>query len=244
MKRIVAVMIVLGAMLSAHPADALTISIGLGTTTTTTKPKVPAACSAGYVNMSFDDSPTQYTPVILAALKKDSLKATFFDVGDRMVQYPTYAKTQFSAGMQVENHTQYHGDLTVAESPTHDLVTTQYSLIQATGQIPTFYRPPYGATNTEVSGKAHELGLTEVIWTVDTVDWSGVSTASIVASAATVQPGGFILMHDGYANTISAIPGIAAMLKTRGLCAGKIVTSTTPTVAWEGLSFPATVAKF
>lgn len=231
MKRIVAAMVVLGALFSAHSAEAATNT-------------VPAACSAGYVNLSYDDSPTQYTPVILSSLKNSGLKATFFDVGDRLTQYPTYAKSQYSAGMQVENHTQSHADLTGAPSPINDLVTTQYTLIQQTGQIPTFYRPPYGATNLDVSAKAKELGLTEVVWTVDTMDWSNPTTASIVASASTVKPGGFILMHDGYSNTVSAIPQIATMLKNRGLCAGKIVTSTTPTVAWEGLSFPATVAKF
>lgn len=241
MKRIIAIMTVLGSMLMIHPAQAATIKIGTSTTTTTTK--VPAACSAGYVNLSYDDSPTQYTPVILSSLKSSGLKATFFDVGDRMNEYPTYAKTQYSAGMQVENHTQSHADLTGAPSPTHDLVTTQYSLIQQTGQIPTFYRPPYGATNPEVSDKATELGLTEVIWTVDTVDWSNPSTASIVATVKTAKAGDFVLMHDGYPNTVNAIPQIAADLKARGLCAGKIVATGT-TQAWEGLSFPATVAKF
>lgn len=231
MKRIIATMVILGAMISAHSAEAATTT-------------VPAACSKGYVNLSYDDSPTQYTPVLLSTLKSSGLKATFFDVGDRMAEYPTYAKSQYSAGMQVENHTQSHNDLTGAVSPIHDLVTTEYLIIQQTGQIPTFYRPPYGSTNPEVRADVEQLGLTEVIWTVDTVDWSSPSTASIVASAATVQPGGFILMHDGYANTISAIPQIATMLKNRGLCAGKIVTSTTPTVAWEGLSFNATVTKF
>lgn len=231
MKRIAAIIVVLGAMLSAHSAEAAVT-------------KVPAACSAGYVNLSYDDSPTQYTPVLLSTLKSNGLKATFFDVGDRMMEYPTYAKTQVSGGHQVANHTQSHGDLTTAVSPISDLVRSEYLLIQQTGQIPTFYRPPYGATNPDVRVDVSQLGLTEVIWTVDTVDWSSPSTASIVASASTVQPGGFILMHDGYPNTIAAVPGIAAMLKARGLCAGKIVTSSTPTVAWEGLTFDATVAKF
>lgn len=229
MKRLIAVLVVLGSTFAIHPAQAATN---------------PPACSAGYVNVSFDDSPTQSTPAYLAALKANGLHATFFDVGDRMAQFPTYAKAQLSAGMQVENHTQSHVDLTGSPSPTHDLVTTQYLLIQQTGQVPTFYRPPYGSTNPDVKAKAKELGLTEVIWTVDPSDWASPSTASIVASATTVQPGGFILMHDGYPNTQNAIPGIASMLKSRGLCAGKIVTSSTPTQAWEGLSFDATVNKF
>lgn len=231
MKRLIAALIVLGAMVAtSHTAQAATT--------------IPVACSAGYVNVSYDDSPTQYTPVLLSTLKSNGLKATFFDVNDRMLQYPTYSKDQLSDGHQVENHTPSHADLTKTPSPTNDLVRTQYLLIQQTGLVPAFYRPPYGATNPTVRAKASELGLTEVIWTVDTVDWSSPSTASIVAAASTVQPGGFILMHDGYSNTISAIPGIASMLKSRGLCAGKIVTSSTPTQAWEGLSFNATVNKF
>lgn len=231
MKRLAVAIIVLGGMFTAHSAQAATAT-------------TPAACSAGYVNLSFDDSPTQYTPVLLNTLKSNGLKGTFFDVGDRINQYPTYVKTQITAGHQVENHTPSHVDLTQTASPTNDLVRTQYLLIQQTGLIPAFYRPPYGATNPDVRAKASELGLTEVIWTVDTVDWSSPSVSSIVTAASTVQPGGFVLMHDGYANTISAIPGIASMLKSRGLCAGKIVTSSTPTQAWEGLSFNATVAKF
>lgn len=231
MKRIVAIVVIMSAaLIGTHTANAATTA--------------PAACSAGYVNISYDDGPTQYTPVLLSALKNSSLKATFFDVGDRMAAYPTYAKSEYTAGHQVANHTQSHGDLTTAVSPIHDLVTSEYLLIQQTGQVPAFYRPPYGNTNPDVRVDVSQLGLTEVIWTVDTVDWSSPSVASIVASASTVKPGGFILMHDGYPNTITAVPQIAAMLKSKGLCAGKIVTSTTPTQAWEGLSFDATVAKF
>lgn len=230
MKRLIAVLVVLGSTFAIHPAQAATN---------------PPACSVGYVNVSFDDSPTQSTPAYLAALKANGLHATFFDVGDRMAQFPTYAKAQLTAGMQIGNHTQSHMDLTASSSSDWDLVQTQYLLVQQTGQVPVFYRPPYGATNTTVSSKAlQDLHLTEVIWTVDPNDWASPSTASIVASATTVQPGGFILMHDGYPNTQNAIPGIASMLKSRGLCAGKIVTSSTPTQAWEGLSFDATVNKF
>lgn len=231
MKKLVIALALFASAVIAQPAQAALL-------------QTPAACSAGYVNISFDDSPTQYTQVLLSTLKNNGMKATFFVVGDRATQYPAYVKSMVSAGHQVENHTQAHADLTGAPSPTHDLVTTQYLLIQQTGLVPTFYRPPYGATNPEVSARAKELGLTEVIWTVDTNDWASPSTASIVASASTVKPGGFVLMHDGYPNTINAIPGIASMLKSRGLCAGKIVTSSAPTQAWEGLSFNATVAKF
>lgn len=229
-RRLIAVIVILGAMFAGHAVKAEAATN-------------PPACSAGYVNISFDDGPTQYTPVLLNALKIGGLKATFFDVGDRMTQYPTYAKSEVTAGHQIANHTQSHGDLTQATSPIHDLVTSEYLVIQQTGVVPEFYRPPYGSTNPGVRTDVSQLGLTEVIWTVDTVDWSGPTTAQIVATVKTAKAGDFVLMHDGYPNTINAIPQISADLKARGLCAGKIVASGS-TMAWENLDFNATVAKF
>lgn len=233
MKKLIVAMVLLGSMMLALPAQAALV----GTFN-------PPACSAGYVNISFDDGPTQYTPVLLSKLQQAGIKVTFFDVGDRLLQYPTYAKSELNGGHQIANHTQSHGDLTQSVSPISDLVRSQYILIQQTGTVPTFYRPPYGATAPGVRTDVSQLGLTEIIWTVDTVDWSGVPTAAIVASVKLAKAGDFVLMHDGYTNTINAIPQIATDLKARGLCAGKIVTSTTPTQAWENLSFDANVTKF
>lgn len=233
MKKLIVAMVLLGSMMLARPAQAALLG-----------PSNPPACSAGYVNLSFDDGPTQYTPILLNKLQQAGLKATFFDVGDKLLQYPTYAKNELNGGHQIANHTQSHGDLTQSVSPISDLVRSQYTLIQQTGTVPTFYRPPYGATAPGVRTDVSQLGLTEVIWTVDTVDWSGVPTAAIVASVKLATAGDFVLMHDGYTNTINAIPQIATDLKTRGLCAGKIVTSATPIQAWENLSFDASVTKF
>lgn len=227
MKRLAIVLVILGAMFSAHAAQAAT---------------APAACSAGYVNLSFDDSPTQYTPVLLSTLKTNNLKATFFVVGDYMLEYPTYTKNVSIAGHQIANHTQSHADLTVATSPIHDLVTAQYLTIQQTGKVPEFYRPPYVSTNSTVKSDAVQLGLTEIIWTVDTDDWESPPTSSIVAAVKNAKAGDFVIMHDGYANTINAIPQIAADLKARGLCAGKIIPG--KTTYWGDRSFDATVGKF
>ncbi|MCC8246573.1 cellulose binding domain-containing protein, partial [Saccharothrix luteola] len=45
------------------------------------------------------------------------------------------------------------------------------------------------------------------------------------------QPGGVILMHDGYQTTINAVPQIAANLASRNLCAGMISPATGRAVA-------------
>jgi peptidoglycan/xylan/chitin deacetylase (PgdA/CDA1 family) len=174
------------------------------------------------------------------------MRATFFDVGERAQALPQYVRDQVADGHEVANHSYDHPDLTLLSEAgvRSQLERTQTVLTPLAGYAPDVMRPPYGAINDTVRTVSGQLGLLPVIWTIDTVDWSGVSTAKIVSAALGVQPGGFVLMHDGYANTIAAVPQIAAGLRARGLCAGRIVYSDTPTVAWEGLSFPATVATW
>lgn len=205
-----------------------------------------APCRNGYVSISFDDGPTASTPALLRALHRARIKATFFNAGNRAQARPFWVWLQARLGHQVGNHTYDHPDLTALgpDEVASQLEATQRILTRLTGAAPSLMRPPYGAIDEAVRAQAARLGLTEVIWTADTVDWSGASTAEIVERALAVGPGGFALLHDGYPNTIAAVPLIARGLAERGLCAGRIVASDTPTQAWEGLAFPATVAPW
>jgi hypothetical protein len=187
------------------------------------------------------------TPALLSALGRAGIKATFFDVGQRAQNFPDYVRAQHALGHAIGNHSNTHADLVALGEPgaLAELSTAQSVLTPLAGAAPALFRPPYGSTSTQVKTDAASLGMTEVIWTVDTRDWSGVSTSSIVSSALQVQAGGFVLMHDGYANTISAIPKIAAGLAARGLCAGKIVYNQVPTISWDGgPAFNASVAAW
>ncbi len=83
-----------------------------------------------------------------------------------------------------------------------------------------------------------QLGLTEVLWDVDSQDWNGASTAQIVQAAGRLQNGQVILMHDQYATTLNAIPQIAANLRSRNLCAGMISPATGRAVAPDGGADP------
>lgn len=215
--------------------------------TTVTKGTVLDPCRNGYVNLSFDDGPNANTPVLLKALKDNGLKATFFDTGNNMLAYPQYVKDAIAAGHQVGFHSINHDNLPAMGRDfwLNDINYGKWIFDTYFGFSPTVFRPPYGATNPELRADVNWIGMTEVIWTTDTNDWDGRSAKSIAAEAAKVKPGGFVLMHDSeWTHTVEALPTIAKDLKARGLCTGKIVSSTTPVNAWQGLDFYATVVPF
>ena len=64
------------------------------------------------------------------------------------------------------------------------------------------------------------------------------------ANALEVEPGGIILLHEGYATTLAAIPQIVNGLADQGLCAGKVVPTETPVEVWPGTSHYAEAAHW
>jgi peptidoglycan/xylan/chitin deacetylase (PgdA/CDA1 family) len=173
---------------------------------------------------------------LLDALRAGGARATFFIWGQHAQQNPDLLRAVRSAGMWIGNHAFTHPHLTQLGEPAAftEISRTQQTIRQITGLTPTLFRPPFGDTNAQIRDDSARLGLTEVLWTVDTRDWAGASTAQIVEAAATVQPGGIILMHDGFPNTVKAVPLILSGLASRGLRPGKIV----PTSAAVAVTMP------
>ena len=185
------------------------------------------ACPNGYVGLTFDDGPSETLPQLLATLRENRLRATMFNQGNKALERPEYVRDQLRAGMWVGNHTFSHPNLPQIGEPLafQEIASAQWVLTDITGRVPTLFRPPYGATNAQVRADAERVGLLEVLWTVDSRDWAGATSAEIVAAAATLERGGIMLMHDWAQASIDAVPGIADVLEEKGLCAGRIVYS-------------------
>ncbi|MEU3601413.1 polysaccharide deacetylase family protein [Streptomyces sp. NPDC006798] len=204
-------------------------------------------CSGGYAALTFDDGPTADTPAYLEALRDaGDVRATFFVLGSRAAERPELTRRIAEDGHQIGNHTYTHPNL-VALDPAAafaELRDTSRVVRQQTGRAPRLFRPPFGSTDTRTRQDAARLGMTEVIWTADTADWSGISADAIAANALTVRPGGIILLHDGLRTTLDAIPKIVAGLAGRKMCAGRIVYSKEPVQAWPGLTYHAKAARW
>ncbi|MGW6020608.1 polysaccharide deacetylase family protein [Streptomyces sp. NPDC055099] len=192
--------------------------------TVNTSASAQGSACAGYVGLTFDDGPSGDTSALLDVLKRNGLRATMFNEGQRAAGNPSQVRAQVAAGMWVGNHSYTHPHLTRL-SPSQidsEISRTQQAVANSGGGTPRLFRPPYGETNATVQTVAAKYGLTQIIWDVDSQDWNGASADAIVQAAARLTHGQIILMHDWPANTRAAIPRIAQGLAARGLCAGMI----------------------
>ncbi|MEQ4302040.1 polysaccharide deacetylase family protein [Plantactinospora sp. B6F1] len=223
-------------LFAALAATALAVTAGAVAVTVAAPPVAAAACN-GYVALTYDDGPnTGTTNALLNALRSAGARATFFNVGQRVQQNPALVRAQQQAGMWIGNHSWTHPHMTQLSTAqmTSEISQTQQAIQQATGTAPRLFRPPYGETNSTLRAVQAQFGLTEVLWSVDSQDWNGASTAQIVQAANNLTDGGVILMHDGYQTTINAVPQIVANLATRNLCPGMISPATGRAVAPDG----------
>jgi peptidoglycan/xylan/chitin deacetylase (PgdA/CDA1 family) len=177
------------------------------------------------VALTFDDGPSQYTPQVLAILRRYGVKATFFPIGGNVEQYPTYVQQELAAGNAVGNHTFTHPYLTTLSSEQiyQELNDTQNADASATGTRPSLFRPPYGDYNDDVLAAAHRLGLTVVTWSTAANDWDSPQPSAAVISSRILdgaQNGAIFLLHEGggdRTNTVAALPAIISGLQARGL---------------------------
>lgn len=195
----------------------------------------PWNCSGGYVSLTYDDGPTEYTLGVADALEARDMTATFFVTGEAARKNPEIV-ARLARQHQIGNHSDTHVHLTRVAYPTGQIADAQQAIEDA-GVTAEFFRPPFGDTNTEVREIATQLGLTEVIWTLDTSDWRGGTEADILARLADIEAGDVVLMHDQSLSDVEAVAGIEDLLRERSLCTAPLAQSEEPIEAWEGLAY-------
>lgn len=177
------------------------------------------------VALTFDDGPDAVvTPQILDILKEHHIKATFFILGDRAERHPETVRRIAEEGHAIGNHSWSHPnfkELTMEEA-TKQITDTQEELNHIIGYRPSLFRPPYGALDADKEKAIQNMELAIVNWSVDTMDWSGVSAQEIMRIIDTqLKPGGIILQHTAngknqLANTLEALELFIPDLKDQG----------------------------
>jgi len=175
--------------------------------------------------LTYDDGPgagETGTPAILAILRAHGARATFFALGEEVVQRPQVVHDLAAAGMEVENHGQRHANMAqLGPQALQRVIADGASTIaKETHAQPLYLRPPFGSQSARVRSTAQAAGERVVIWSVDTRDWANPGVATIVQRVLQgAAPGAVILLHDGGADrsqTVAATRQIVPSLQGEG----------------------------
>ena len=116
--------------------------------------------------LTFDDGPSpEITPWILAVLKKENVKATFFLVGEQIEQYPKLVADIISEGHSIANHSYSHknGWLTSKKKYISDIEKCQELMPKNS-----LFRPPYGKiTKAQIAALKAKYKI--ILW--DVLGW-------------------------------------------------------------------------
>jgi peptidoglycan/xylan/chitin deacetylase (PgdA/CDA1 family) len=152
------------------------------------------------IALTFDDGPhPRLTPRILEILARYNVPATFFMVGQNVINYPDAALQVIQAGHEVGNHTFTHPHLArLNESAIMDEIgKCEDALEELCEYRPHLLRTPQGALTPSLERCLLHDDYILVLWSLDTRDWDNKSTACIVQTVLdNVKSGDIVLMHD------------------------------------------------
>lgn len=176
------------------------------------------------VALTFDDgSDGTNINTILQTLSNHNVTATFFLTGSGANNHPQAIRNISNQGHQLGNHSYSHPYFTQisAAETVSQLQRAEDTIRQITGRsTKPIFRPPYGDYNSTVLQRVGDAGYPySIMWTIDTIDWTGNSSSDIVARVMNrIVPGAIVLMHTGAgaSGTPAALPTMITRLKSAG----------------------------
>ena len=168
------------------------------------------------VVLTFDDGPTELTPLFLDLLNRYEVKAIFFCIGRQIAQYPQIVQRIKEEGHLIGNHTYSHIPQNCFASTavmTQEIQQTDALLAQL-GIVTPYFRPPYGVTNPHIARAVRRTGKRVIGWDIrslDTVIKDETRLWSRVVSKLT--QGNIILMHDTSERTLHVLEQLLKYLK-------------------------------
>ncbi|MEK7509145.1 MAG: bifunctional polysaccharide deacetylase/glycosyltransferase family 2 protein [Patescibacteria group bacterium] len=189
------------------------------------------------IALTFDDGPhPTHTPELLKLLKEEEVPATFFLIGEHVLQYPDTARLVVAQGFEIGNHTFTHSEH-MADSEARlrkELLSTERVIRDVTGHETKLFRPPYledvnvgefdgGKIDSIEVRWAEQAGFIVVGANLDTQDWNvnpgedGIILERLMGQLHETEPN-VIIMHDqaGDGASIEALRTFIPMMKTRG----------------------------
>ena len=175
------------------------------------------------IALTFDDGPAPaYADSLLAVLRSERARATFFVIGSELERYPEVGRRIVTDGHVLGNHTWSHPRM-VGLSPARvrrEVEDTDRQIRRAGGRGTIYFRAPYSHKLLLLPWYLHRTGRTNVSWNVEPDGVAESSAEGIVRQVLDeARPGSIILLHPWYPSretTRQALPGIMRGLRARG----------------------------
>ncbi len=221
---------------TAAPVTTVTMPPPTTTGAAPTAPPGPASVisrgnpSQMVVALTFDaGSDLGNAPAILDTLRANGIPAAFGLTGAWVRAHGDVVRRIVAEGHLAMNHTDDHRSFTGVSTNTAALTTAERraeldgaeaAIVAATGRsTKPWFRPPYGDTDSSVQTDVAADGYGyEVMWTIDSLGWKGLTAQAITARCLDqAVPGAIYLFHVGSASQdAAALPAIIAGLRERG----------------------------
>lgn len=172
------------------------------------------------IALTFDDAPHPLTTsMLLAALRRTDVKATFFVIGDGVRLYPELAVRIAREGDGLANHSHYHHNLTrIPNIEYSNEIAPTFAMIEKLGQRTKLFRPPGGGLNRDLMQFLYDNNYTLAWWSNNTGDWTRPPAWQIADDAlARMRGGDIVMLHDAGVGTPQALQRIVRESRQRGL---------------------------
>jgi peptidoglycan/xylan/chitin deacetylase (PgdA/CDA1 family)/uncharacterized protein YraI len=183
------------------------------------------------VALTFDcGSDRGYADSILNTLASNGIGISFGMTGMWAEANPDLVRRMVNEGHHLMNHTYTHRSFTGLSTPgtgpltywqrREQIVTTNDLIVRLTGvSTKPYFRPPYGDFDSATLSLLGELGYSwNVMWTLDTLGWNGLTQSQIVNRVASNHGNGYIyLLHVGAGSQDGpALPQVIGSLRNLG----------------------------
>lgn len=159
------------------------------------------------------------TKGIIELLKEYGADGTFFLVGFWIEKFPEETKYIASKGLEIGNHSNNHLKMSNLNSDdiNDEIQTVNTQLGNLTGKVPKYFRAPFGDYNNKLIESVEALNMVPVQWSVDSLDWKGISGAEIAERVLNrASCGDIVLFHNNSDHILDALPIILKSLKEQG----------------------------
>lgn len=182
------------------------------------------------VALTFDaTSDTGHAAQILDLLKQQRIKASFGLTGRWAEQNPDLVKRMVAEGHQIMNDTYDHASFTGFSTGKPALTTQQRVdelsrmrdvVLAETGyDVKPYFRPPYGDVDGSVLQDIANAGYSvNVMWSIDSLGWSGLKADDIVKRTIKgITPGAIVVMDvSSHSDDAAALPRVIQQLRDAG----------------------------